>query len=1074
MNPYLKHLQMNGSTFEEILSDNFSELPGQKDDSDKSALRLAAWCRAAASGDWSLFCKRLERDDLTVEKVLARFSTFEIKSKKIPSWIADAEWIIESLETPSPQEQREKWIRIVKDRVPFEEIFLVYAEQAAQHIISKLAFDYKKYFSNSGWLSIQLILLKQISSLTEAVLYKFFIEYLQGQDTSALAKNIDPLGNDLYLKFVEFLQERNLRKLFSEKPVLIRSIAIITRQWIEVNIELLERINSDFCEVTETFLSDSNNFLITDIIGGLSDPHNLGRSVLILEINGLHKLIYKPKDLGLDFQWYGLCSKLNNLRPPIELKAVKTIAKNGYGWTEFIPHTACISDDDFGSFFKRAGSWLSLFHLYSSVDMHFENIIANGSNPVPIDLEMILQATSPENELTQPELLALNEANKVISNSVLSVGMLPAYTRLPNNKILDLGGLNGITESFTVGVWSNINKNGMCWSKEKKSLQEFLNIPHHDGIYAKLGDYLPEFISGFKEYSKFLLEIKNKNGIDFFLNDFKNLKVRKLIRPTRFYSLLMGRLKDHRVMDDGIAWSVQADFVARLADWDNHNDVIWALQKSERDALLCHNIPYFTTFTDRQEINDCNGTIMLSLAATGLDRARNRFMNLSSREIAWQAKVIELSTLTVSNSSKSSLENDYKFDRQVLEFQKLSDPKILFNTCADEMADLIRISSIQSDKSVAWLGMNWLGDFEAAQLMPIGTDLYGGSIGIAIFLAAHYQCSGSKSSYALTYKVVAGIRCLINQKTAARWARNLGVGGASGLGSIIYGLTTLSQLLGDAELLHDAEKIANLITSDLIRADDSLDVIAGSAGAILGLVKLCNVHKSSLALEKAILCGEYLMTKPRFGKLGARSWVINKNSRIPLSGMSHGASGFALAMFSLFEKTQRTDFLDAGKECLNYEQSTFRSKQKNWLDLRISEEQFLCQWCHGSVGIGLARLGINKLWGGYREKMDSDILDAIKVSEQKWPNKSDTLCCGTLGSIEFLKEAGKYLKNKELEELASNRLAGIISTSNINNGFSIFTRELEFNLGFFQGAAGIGYTALRHTNVNLPNILLWQ
>jgi len=1074
MNTYLKHLQMKGSTFEEILSDDFSELPGQKDDSDKCALRLAAWCRAAASGDWSLFCKRLERDNLKVGMVLARFSTFEIKSKKPPPWIADAEWIIESLETPCSHDQREKWIKKVKDHVPFEELFLEYADQAVQHVISKLAFNHKKYFSDSGWLSIQLILLKQISGITEAVLYKLFIEYLQGENISIPAKTIDPLSNDLYLKFIEFLQERNLRKLFAEKPVLIRSIAIITRQWIEVNIELLERINSDLCEITETFLLDSNNFLITEVIGGLSDPHNLGRSVLILEINGSHRIVYKPKDLGLDFQWYRLCSKLNTLHPPVALKAVKTIAKNGYGWTEFIPHTACLSHDDFRLFFKRAGSLLALFHLYASVDMHFENIIANGSNPVPIDLEMILQATSPENELTQPELLALNEANKVISNSVLSVGMLPAYTRLPNNKILDLGGLNGITESFTVGVWSNINKNGMYWSKEKKNLQEFVNIPHHDGIYAKLGDYLPEFINGFKEYSEFLLETKNKNGVDFFLDDFKNLKVRKLIRPTRFYSLLMGRLKDHRVMDDGITWSVQADFVARLADWDNHDDVIWALQKSERDALLCLNVPYFTTSTDQQEINDCNGTVMLSSAVTGLERARHRFMNLSSREISWQAKVMEMSTLTVSSSSRKSFGNDYKFDRQVLEFQKLSDPKILFNTCADEMAELIRISAIQSDKSVAWLSMNWLGDFEAAQLMPMGADLYSGTIGIAIFLAAHFQCSGSKSSCGLAYKIVNGIRCLINQKTAARWARNLGVGGASGLGSIIYGLTTLSQLLDDVELLHDAEKIANLITSDLISADDSLDVIAGSAGAILGLVKLCNVHKSSLALEKAILCGEYLIRKPRFGELGARSWVINKNSQIPLSGMSHGASGFALAMFSLFEKTQRADFLDAGKECLNYEQSTFRSEQKNWLDLRVSEDQFLCQWCHGSVGIGLARLGINKLWGGYREKMDSDILDAIKVSEQKWPNKSDTLCCGTLGSIEFLKEAGKYLNNKELEELASNRLAGIISTSKINNGFSIFTRELEFNLGFFQGAAGIGYTALRHTNVNLPNVLLWQ
>ena len=38
-------------------------------------------------------------------------------------------------------------------------------------------------------------------------------------------------------------------------------------------------------------------------------------------------------------------------------------------------------------------------------------------------------------------------------------------------------------------------------------------------------------------------------------------------------------------MDDGVAWSAQADFIARLADWEKDSDPLWPLQRAERAAL---------------------------------------------------------------------------------------------------------------------------------------------------------------------------------------------------------------------------------------------------------------------------------------------------------------------------------------------------------------------------------------------------------------------------------------------------------------------------------------------------------
>src|ERR1700757_3168865 len=85
MDPFRDHLIVRAATIDELLSHDFETLPGLKGDAETAAQRLAAWCRACASGDWSLFNRRLERDGLTIEKVLARFATARRKVSVPPS-----------------------------------------------------------------------------------------------------------------------------------------------------------------------------------------------------------------------------------------------------------------------------------------------------------------------------------------------------------------------------------------------------------------------------------------------------------------------------------------------------------------------------------------------------------------------------------------------------------------------------------------------------------------------------------------------------------------------------------------------------------------------------------------------------------------------------------------------------------------------------------------------------------------------------------------------------------------------------------------------------------------------------
>jgi lantibiotic modifying enzyme len=99
---------------------------------------------------------------------------------------------------------------------------------------------------------------------------------------------------------------------------------------------------------------------------------------------------------------------------------------------------------------------------------------------------------------------------------------------------------------------------------------------------------------------------------------------------------------------------------------------------------------------------------------------------------------------------------------------------------------------------------------------------------------------GQPQSAELALAAVSQLRAQLTSR-AAHAARLLGIGGATGLSSVVYALSVMSGLLGDDHLLADAYHAATLISDDLIAADNRRDVIAGSAGAILCLLHLYSV-----------------------------------------------------------------------------------------------------------------------------------------------------------------------------------------------------------------------------------------
>jgi len=86
----------------------------------------------------------------------------------------------------------------------------------------------------------------------------------------------------------------------------------------------------------------------------------------------------------------------------------------------------------------------------------------------------------------------------------------------------------------------------------------------------------------------------------------------------------------------------------------------------------------------------------------------------------------------------------------------------------------------------------------------------------------------------------------------------------------------------------------------------------------------------------------------------------------------------------------------------------------------------------------------------------------------------DTLCCGTLGSIEFFCEAGTALGRSDLRELASRRLMTLLEAAASTGDFRWNSGKRQFNFGLFRGLAGVGYTSLRRVDDSLPDVLIWE
>ncbi|MBR8834882.1 MAG: type 2 lantipeptide synthetase LanM family protein [Stigonema ocellatum SAG 48.90 = DSM 106950] len=1036
--------------------------------------RLERWCQVVAQGNSAKFQRRLAWDGLDIDTIRPILINAHSNEKQpLPSWATTLGQVIETAQTIANKHWHSYRYFNPENPVPFEHVY-VPCLQVAQAQLLALVGDRLKLLTDSAIAALEHQLVLQLSGLCSWTLMEEFSAFRSSgnalRDFLLLSKG-GCNSQEKYHAFINKLFQDGLLSLFQEYSVLGRLVATAIEFWVEATAEFLNSLATDWYDIEQCFGGEIPLKQVVAINPGLSDPHNRGRSVIALTFDTGMQLVYKPKELSLDIAYYNFLEWCNSHLRLLPLKILQVINRSTYGWVEYVESLPCEDKSAARSFYQRSGMLLCLIHTLEGTDCHSGNLIANGEQPVLVDIETLLHHRNKSMGTSEFDAPMLVE--KQLEESVLRTFILPQWGISQNDQLtVDLSGLGGIEQQKVLAARvKNINTDTMNVGYETIVLKE-ANVPTLNGIPLSPDDYLDDLVAGFEQMYRFLFSHQAVLLAPTSpLMSLAHQKVRYVFRSTRIYHLILQNSYAPSLLRFGIDRSIALDVLSRAFVTEEEKPVFWSILAAELQAMEQLDIPIFTVLSSSDSLELTTGVVIPELfEEPSFKRVLLRLSSLSEADLAQQIEIIRGSFY-----SRFVREPNPVFCQVVSTPAKKAMPltkEQLVQQAITIAVDLRQRAICAADGSVSWMSLKYRANTQGFQLQSLGVSLYDGSSGVALFLAALAKVTGSLEWQDLALRTLQPLCKVLqdsNRENLARLTRRVGISGATGLGSAAYSLVQISKLLQEPALLQDALKAAALITPDLIAADQSFDIMAGGAGTILGLLAL----PPSTSLELALASGEHLLKHQ--ASIDKRPLAWKNSAGKQLTGFSQGAAGIAYALLRLYAVTQDSRFRDAATQAIIYEQSVFSTDAQNWPDLRSEEPCLRLSWANGAAGIGLGRLGGLSVLD--TTEIRQEIAIALETTQKFAISNVDNLCWGNLGRMETLQVAAQKLNRPDLLEFVHQAVTHIVIQAQAQGTFTLFPDlpPKVYNPGFFHGATGIGYQLLRIAYPSLlPSVLLWE
>ena len=866
--------------------------------------------------------------------------------------------------------------------------------------------------------------------------------------------------------FASQLRSGSVRdQIIEEYPVLARSIVTATDYWVESAREFLRYLAEDVDALEDTFAPSGELGSLIAISGNAGDLHRHGRSVTIAEFSSGIRVVFKPRTLDVDRHFGELVAWINALGQTPRLRAVNVLTRGDHGWAEFVSDTPCDSRDEVERFYQRFGAWLAILHVLNATDFHYENVIASGEFPMLIDLEALFHPL-PEaaHAMDEPEQVGW----AALQRSVLRTGVLPfrAYDNEQSSG-LDMSAMGGSGGQRTPNRFPVLVAPGtdeMRLERDYVSLPPSQNRPTLGGQPVDPAAFADSLLAGFTATYQLLLAhrealLASHGPIRGFAND----AIRVVLRPTRQYALILSESNHPDVMRD-------------VLDRDRLFDRLWVAVPGrpglerviawEHADLINGDVPMFASMPSSVDLFTAHGEAIPGFFRhAGLASAIERIEAMSEADLQHQRWVVEASLVALLPGMHVAPTHDGIVPELHVP-RAASGSREAALRAARRVAERLVTGALRQEDRVSWLGLTLLRERDWT-IQPVGSDLYSGAAGIALFLAYFDHVAGDDDSRAVAQTVMRQLtrRLAATLEATDSWTAfppsSLGAFGA--LSGAVYALSHIGTLWADHELIDLAECLVVKL-ADHVDADRTLDIIGGTAGFIMAASALEHVRSAPATRRVLKHAAECVMARGE-ERAGGLSWSTSLPASQPLTGMSHGASGIALALLAAGRLMNHSPFVDAAMRALCYERSCFDPTRTNWPDYRILPGRdrdgplaWMWAWCHGAPGIGFVRL--DALGSSDDPELVRDLTAALTSTARFGFGSNDSLCHGDLGNLELFVRAHELGYRGEWEDtlaVHSSRLVARLQEGHWRCGVPGGVETP----GLMTGLAGIGYGLLR-------------
>lgn len=1049
---YLRRIVADAASIAERLNGGFEPI-----ESDASATlgrqRLGRWRDKLTGSGPSAFERRLQWLGTSAEQAVPRLGEVRFTGP-LPGW---AEWLARTLDA-MPGAPRGS------DRSsPFSRLIAPFVDRAREAIASA----FTPLFTATALDALLASLAVELGHIAAPI---FYVDFCAARDGAATS----PASTALHDAFVDRMLRGGMRELFRKFPVAARLLATTLGDFVDNSLALAVALTDDAAAIARCFSGGRPVGKVVALRTSLSDRHNRGRTVSLLTFENGLQLVHKPRDIAIERAWFELLAELNS--EGAEFGLLQVLTRKERGWVEFARPQPCAEAADFERYYRRAGMLLGMLYALEASDCFFENIVARGAWPLLIDMETLMHPVVR----ALPDLSPADTiADDILFNSVFRAGFLPAWETGPAGDSVDISGLGaepGQVTSYVQRVWRDVGTDAMALGQQPISVDARDHLPTLNGVPGRAADHVDAVIDGFTRiYRAIMARAPEWLGSDGFGRRFAGTEIRFMIHATRLYGLVLKRLGAPRHMRSGVERSIEMDVISRFYLESHKQDRFYPLLAAEIAALDRLDIPKFTVRADARSLRLPTGAVLDDIfGETAIERVERRIRSFSDADLRLQVQFIRaslgLASLIVRGEPEAVPDGD--------------DEETAVAITPDEMIDEARAigdelsarAILSADGSATWISAQLLPGANRHELRPLRLDLYSGLAGVAVFLAALFRVTGSDRDLALA--TLAPLRRYLSTADAAQMTHEgYTLGAATGAGSFVAALAWCAEWLDEPLLYDDAIGFCRKITPAWIRADTDHDVMAGSAGAILGLLCLYRRRPDPAVLAKAVACGDHLLARAEHARVGV-TWRAPAGGH-SLTGFSHGAAGIAAALDRLHAVTGAPRFGRLADQAIAWEDSLFDAREENWPDLRHGGADapggtsFMSTWCHGAPGIGLGRaIGLRTSADAGR-RADFDM--ALRTTERHGIGDRDGLCCGVLGRAELLMVTAADVHDRQAR--ARRWATQVLRRKRRTGAYRLTDKSGQafFDPSFFQGLSGIGYQLLRiATPGRLPSVLGWE